>query len=144
MKFDKEDYEALHIDMTPLVDAIFAIILFLLVTSSFIDSLEQDLSIQLPTQGKAVKVTPPPTRPVVVNVRYMPGGKPYYHVENQPMTLAALTSNLSRAKVRNADQGVVIRGDRNVKWEHVAAVMGSCAQAGITKVSATVEIQEAR
>lgn len=142
MKFDREDYEALHIDMTPLVDAIFAIILFLLVTSSFIDSLEQDISIQLPTQSKAVKVTQPPTRPIVVNVRYMPGGKAYYHVENQPLTLAGLTTNLSRAKVRNADQSVVIRGDRNVKWEHVAAVMSCCAQTGITKVSATVEIEE--
>jgi len=34
----------------------------------------------------------------------------------------------------------VIRGARRVKWEHVAGVMSCCAQAGITKVSATVEI----
>jgi len=142
MKFNRDDFEALHIDMTPLVDAIFAIILFLLVTSSFIDSMEQDLSIELPTQGKAVKVTQPPARPIVVNVRYMPGGQALYHVENQPLTLASITSNLSRAKIRNADQNVVIRGDKNVKWEHIAAVMGCCAQAGITKVSATVEIAE--
>ena len=65
-------------------------------------------------------------------------------LENQPMTLSSLTVNLSRAKVRNRDQSVVIRGDRNVKWEHVAAVMGSCAHAGISKVSATVEIRENR
>ena len=58
------------------------------------------------------------------------------------MTLPALTVNLSRARVRNKDQAVVIRGDRNVKWEHIAAVMGCCAQAGITRVAATVEIRE--
>jgi biopolymer transport protein ExbD len=77
-----------------------------------------------------------------VNVRNLPGGKPYYHVENEPMTIPALTVNLSRARIKNADQAVVIRGDRNVKWEHIAAVMGCCAQAGITKVSATVVILE--
>jgi biopolymer transport protein ExbD len=44
--------------------------------------------------------------------------------------------------VRNKDQAVVIRGDRRVKWEHVAAVMSCCADAGISKVSATVEIGE--
>jgi biopolymer transport protein ExbD len=144
MKFDREADEAMAIDMTPLVDCIFAIILFLLVASSFVDSLEQDLAIELPTQGKVVKVKAPPARPVVVNVRYLPGGKAYYHVENEPMTLSALTVNLSRAKIRNRDQSVVIRGDRNVKWEHIAAVMSSCAQAGITKVSATVEVREGK
>jgi biopolymer transport protein ExbD len=142
MKFDREVWEPLNVDMTPLVDCIFAIILFLLVVSSVVESMEQDLSIDLPTQGKELKVKTPPPRPVVVNVRVLPGGKPYYHVENEHMTLPALTTNLSRAKIRNADQAVVIRGDRNVKWEHIAAVMGCCAQAGITKVSATVEIKE--
>jgi biopolymer transport protein ExbD len=142
MKFDKETWEPLAVDMTPMVDCIFAIILFLLVVSSVVQSMEQDLSVDLPKQGKELKVKAPPARPIVVNVRVLPGGKPYYHVENQQMTLPALTTNLSRAKVRNADQAVVIRGDRNVKWEHVAAVMGCCAQAGITKVSATVEIKD--
>ncbi len=142
MKFDKEADEALAIDMTPLVDAIFAIILFLLVCSSFVESMEQDMSIELPTQGKALKVKAPPSRPIVVNVRNLPGNKPYYHVENEPMTLPKLTNNLSMAQQRNKDQAVVIRGDRNCKWEHIAAVMGCCAQAGITKISATVEVHE--
>jgi biopolymer transport protein ExbD len=142
LKFNREPDEAMTIDMTPLVDCIFAIILFLLVTSSFVEAIEQDLSIELPKQSKAVKTVSPPTRPIVVNVRYMPGGKAFYHVENEPMSLSALTVNLSRARVRNRDQAVVIRGDRNVKWEHVAAVMSCCAQVGISKVSATVEVQE--
>ena len=144
MKFNKDPDESMSIDMTPLVDCIFAIILFLLVCSSFLEAIEQDLAVDLPKQGKAVKVAAPPSRPIVVNVRYLPGGKAFYHVENQPMSLAALTANLSRAKVRNRDQSVVIRGDRNVKWENIAAVMGCCAQVGITKVAATVEVVEAR
>ena len=114
MRFEKEAWEPLSIDMTPLVDCIFAIILFLLVTSSFIDAMEQDLSIELPTQGQAVKAKAPPARPLVVNVRYLPGGKAYYHVENEPQTLPSLTVQLSRAKVRNRDQEVIIRGDRMV------------------------------
>ena len=142
MKFDKEPYEALSIDMTPLVDAIFAIILFLLVASSFVDSMEQDLTIDLPTTGKELKVKAVPSKPIVVNIRNLPGGKPYYHVENQPKTLAEIRNNLSLARINNRDQAVVIRGDRNVKWEHVAAVMSCCAEAGITKVSATVAVQD--
>ena len=142
MKFKGiEDEEEMRINLDPMIDCVFLLIIFFLVTTSFI-KLEQDLAINLPVQSRELRVKTPPARPIVVNVRYLPGGKAYYHVENERMTLPALTVNLSRARVRNRDQAVVIRGDRNVKWEHVAAVMGCCAQAGVTKVSATVEIRE--
>ncbi len=142
MKFrGVDDEEEMRINMDPMIDCVFQLILFFLVTTSFI-RLEQDLSINLPIHSKELKIKTPPARPVVVNVKNLPGGKAYYHVENERISLPALTINLSRARVRNKDQAVVIRGDRNVKWEHVAAVMSCCAQAGITKVSATVEIRE--
>jgi biopolymer transport protein ExbD len=136
-----EAEEELKINLDPMIDCVFQLILFFLVTTSFI-KLEQDLSINLPIQSREMKVKAPPARPVVVNVKYMEGGKPVYTVENEKLTLPALTVNLSRARVRNKDQTVIIRGDRRVRWEHVAAVLGCCAQAGISKVSATVEISQ--
>jgi biopolymer transport protein ExbD len=141
MKTLIEAEETMHVDMTPLVDAIFAIILFLLVVSSYVESTEQDISINLPTMSRQLKLVKTPSRPIVVNVRYRPGGEAYYHVENERMSVSALTVNLTRAYLRDKEQSVVIRGDRNVKWDHVAKVMTCCAQAGITKVSATVEVQ---
>lgn len=142
MKFKGiEDEEELRINLDPMIDCVFLLIIFFLVTTSFI-KLEQDLSINLPVYSRQLRVKKPPPRPIVVNVRYLPGGKAYYHVDNERMSLPALTVNLSRARVRNKDQAVVIRGDRGVKWEHIAAVMGCCAQAGITRVAATVEIRE--
>jgi len=133
--------EELDINLNPMIDCVFLLIIFFLVTTSFI-KLEQDLSIRLPVHSREIQVKKPPARPIIVNVKYMPGGRTFYHVENEKMSLPALTVNLSRARIRNKDQSVVIRGDRRVKWEHVAAVMGCCAQAGIVKVFATVEIQE--
>ena len=146
MKFQGiDDEDELRINMDPRIDCVFQLILFFLVTTAFI-RLEQDLSINLPVQSRELKVKPPPARPVVVNVRYAidEKGRPsfYYHIENERISLPALTINLSRAKVRNKDQAVIIRGDRNVKWEHIAAVMSRCAQAGLSKVSATVEVRE--
>jgi biopolymer transport protein ExbD len=138
-----EEEEELQVNLNPLIDCVFLLIIFFLVATSFI-KLEQDLTIHLPVQSRELKVKAPPARPIVVNVRYLPGGQAYYHVENERMSLPALTVNLSRARARNKDQAVVIRGDRRVRWEHVASVMGCCGQAGITKVSATVEITEER
>jgi biopolymer transport protein ExbD len=137
-----EAEESMRIDMTPMVDAIFAIILFLLVVSSYVESVEQDININLPTMSQSIKVVKSPSRPIVVNVRYLPGGEAYYHVENERLSRSALAVNLKRAQLRDKDQAVVIRGDRNVKWDHVAGVMTACAQARITKVSATVEVDQ--
>jgi biopolymer transport protein ExbD len=139
--FIREGNEGYSLNITPLIDVMFLLIIFLLTTTAIIQ-LEQDLTIDLPKQSKQLKTKAPPARPIVVNVRYLPGGRASYRVENEPMSLSELTGNLSRAKVHNRDQSVVIRGDRNVKWEHIAAVMGCCGQVGITKVAATVEIRE--
>ena len=144
LNFDSEsdhEEEGSGIRMEPMIDCVFLLIIFFLTTTAFIP-LEQDLQINLPTMSEEVRVKAPPTRPIVVNVRYLPGGKAYYHVDNEKITLPALTVQLSRAHLRNKDQGVVIRGDRNVKWDQIAAVMACTAQAGITKVSATVEVDE--
>ncbi|MDA0323766.1 MAG: biopolymer transporter ExbD [Verrucomicrobia bacterium] len=141
MRFTKDQYEEIRINMDPMIDCIFLLIIFFLATTAFI-KLEQDLSINLPTMSEKLKVKEPPPAPVIVNVRFLPGGKAFYHVNNERMSVTALTISLTRAKVRNSEQAVVIRGDKNVKWDHVARVMASCAQAGITKVSATVEVEE--
>jgi biopolymer transport protein ExbD len=141
MRFTKEQYEEIRINMDPMIDCVFLLIIFFLATTVFI-KLEQDLSIDLPTMSEKLKIKKPPPAPIIVNVRFLPGGKAFYHVNNERMSVTALTISLTRAKVRNPEQAVVIRGDKNVKWDHVARVMASCAQAGVTKVSATVEVEE--
>lgn len=142
MKFFDEGWEEeVRINMDPMIDCVFLLIIFFLTTTAFI-KLEQDLSIQLPTMSQKLQVKKPPTAPIVVNVRFLPGGNAYYHVNNEKMSLSALTVNMMRARMRNKDQSVVIRGDKNVKWDHIAKVLACCAQAGITKVSATVEVEE--
>ena len=142
IQFLREEFQEdeMRIMMEPMIDCVFLLIIFFLTTTTFI-KLEQDLSINLPTMSQRIK-TKVPSRPIVVNVRYLPGGKAYYHVDNEPITLPALTVNLSRARMRDSEQPVVIRGDKQVIWDQIAAVMACCAQAGITKVSATVEVRE--
>ncbi len=144
MRFQRNgDDESMSINLTPMIDCIFLLIIFFLVTASIVP-LEQDLSIELPVHSRRLQVKKPPAPPIVVNVRLLPRGRAEYRVDNETMSLAALAVNLSRARIHNRDCAVVIRGDRNVRWEHVAAVMSRCAQAGITNVSATVEIRETR
>jgi biopolymer transport protein ExbD len=139
----KEPFEPLHIDMTPMVDAIFAIILFLVATSSIVESLEQDLSIDLPKMSKTARPDPKVGAAVIVNVR-LKEGKAEYHIENQVMTINAIQNYLSKKRMINKDQMVVIRGDRYVKWNDIANVLKAAADSGISKLSATYEVLETR
>ena len=114
-----EDEEEMRVNLDPMIDCVFLLIIFFLVTTAVI-KLEQDLSIKLPVQSRELNVKKPPARPIVVNVRFLPGGKAFYHVENEPMSLPALTVNLSRARIHNADQAVIIRdgGDPKGRLEN--------------------------
>lgn len=144
LHFDTEGEDADDtpvIRMEPMIDCVFLLIIFFLTTTAFIP-LEQDLSINLPTMSEELRVKSPPARQIVVNVRYAPGGAASYVVDNEPRTLAALKQNFSRAQLRNPDQRVVVRGDKRVKWDQIATVMGAAAEAGITKVSASLEVRE--
>ena len=141
MKFQRED-DALSIDMTPLVDCIFAIILFLLVASSFVEGMEQDLSITLPSTGRELKVKAAPAKPIVVNVRNLPGGQAQYRYDNEPISLNGLKVVMSKRKEFERDPSVVIRGDENVQFKHVAKVLDCCGEAGVTKISMAVRIAE--
>lgn len=140
MTFDREPYEPMPIDMTPLVDGIFAIILFLLVISSVVAAIEQDLSVSLPTMGRA-SIKAPPSRPIVINVRNK-GGVPDYRIENQSMSLSAVRGYVSDRRGSNRSQIVSIRGDRNLKWEHMAGVMRVCAEVGITNMLIAYEVTD--
>jgi biopolymer transport protein ExbD len=109
-----------------------------------VEQMEQDISIELPTCGKIIAAKAPPAPPVVVNVRALPPlGRPVYSVGGETLSLLDLQQRLTWQRMQRKEQAsVVVRGDKNVRWEHIAVVLAFCARAGITKVSATFEILE--
>ena len=124
MKFDQQGQDEARLDLTPMIDCIFQLVLFFLVTSTFI-KMEQDRSVELPTAGKT-DVQNVVSDPIVISVRYLPGGGASFHVvaqQQEAMRLGELTRLLSLAAGRNSQQAVNIRGDRNVRFQHVAEVL---------------------
>ena len=66
MRFTKEQYEEVRINMDPMIDCVFLLIIFFLATTAFI-KLEQDLSINLPTMSEQLKVKKPPAAPIALS-----------------------------------------------------------------------------
>ena len=131
-----------RIEMTPMIDCVFQLLLFFLVTSHFNEEAraltEGELSAILPEAAAAMPMVTKP-REMIINVdnqgRYIVGGQE--HTETQ------LANLLRRAQIDNpGGQSVIIRGDERVDWKHVARVMGLCNQANISDYRVAVVPQD--
>jgi biopolymer transport protein ExbD len=121
------------LDLTPMMDMVFNLLIFFMVVSQFANE-ERDLKVQLPDGSQAMPLTAKP-REIFVNIDK--DGR--YFVRSQQVTFEALGQLLMQAALNNpASQSVVIRADRRAAWDHVAAAMRLCNQAGIRDYSAAL------
>ncbi len=125
-------------NMTPMIDVVFLLIIFFLV-SSHLAQQEVQLELDLPEAGSGQRPAEEEARRVVVNVlpqeqpagRIMVGGRLMHSDE-----LAELVRYESRRVGRQLE--VRIRADRKVPYRVVEPVMVACAEAGVWKVTFAV------
>jgi biopolymer transport protein ExbD len=119
------------IDMTPIIDCVFQLLLFFLVASRFEEEsrtgTEGELAAELPSAAEAMPLVAKP-REVIVNVNRQ--GR--FIVSSQALSEPDLAALFHRAVTDNPGrQTVLIRGDERANWKYVARVMSLCNQAGI-------------
>lgn len=119
------------LDMTPLIDCVFQLLLFFLVASHFEEQArmtnEGELEAALPEATAAMPMTMKPQE-LIVNINAL--GQFYIggNLETEP----ALAQRLQQAQLNNpGNQSVVIRGDESADWKYIARVMSLCNQARI-------------
>lgn len=117
------------IDITPLVDIMFTLIIFFLATSTF-EREERDVKVNLPDAAESQTISDAP-KLLVINVRE--DGS--YHMVNRQLTLPELQQAVIDAHQAKPDQKVLIRGDRQALHGHVAAAVFACKSAGINEAN---------
>jgi biopolymer transport protein ExbD len=121
------------LSITPLIDVVFLLLIFFLVSSRFAEE-ERELDLNLPSVTEALPATIQPEE-IVINVdkegRYYIGGA-FRQVEQ-------VEQLLRRAQTNNPlSQTVVIRADRTTDWEPVAVAISLCKKVGINEFTATM------
>ena len=126
---DSDEHENFQLNLTPLIDVVFLLLIFFMVATSFLDP-EKEINIDLPQaqSGEALSETPDE---LVINV--LKDGR--LIVSGGELDRAGLKSALLRAARVNPETPVTIRGDRQVAHEHVVQVMDACGLAGLTNLS---------
>jgi biopolymer transport protein ExbD len=124
----------LNFNMTPMIDVVFLLIIFFLV-SSHLARQEVQMPLPLPTASSGERPVETAVRRVTINVlsdgRLMFAGKPV-EVEQLPERLAVARSEAG------ADLEIRIRSDRTVAYQHVEPILLACARTGIWNVAFAV------
>jgi biopolymer transport protein ExbD len=132
LKTHQEDIPA--INLTPMIDIVFQLIIFFMVGARFTD-LERSVDLTVPQVSDVAALTPAPEKRVI-NV-YRDGR---IDLDRQPLTISQLTHELSSARRQYSELGVVVRGDAEGPFQNVAAVLTACRQAGISEMGISVRL----
>jgi biopolymer transport protein ExbD len=138
MPFKTEAMEEPHINLTPLVDVVFNLLLFLMLATRFAadDDAERKFDVQLATASNAKALTTLPDE-LVVNV----AANGQITLNGKPRKLDELETDLIAAKKNYAEQAVLIRGEGDGRYQNVIDVLAACDRAKINSVSLPVRLR---
>ncbi|MEO0972355.1 MAG: biopolymer transporter ExbD [Pseudomonadota bacterium] len=133
MKLRASSAEAPDVNLTPLIDVVLLLLIFFMVSTSFIE--ETELSIQLP-EASLEEATPPASSiEIAVSAAggYFVNGKAL--VNDQPRTLRrALEQELAGSFDDLSRIAVVVRADANSSHQSVVTALDVAARIGLTRV----------
>lgn len=113
------------IEMTPMIDMVFLLLIFFLVATSFRQT-EREMQIALPIASASAPISTL-LREFVINV----DGPGDIFVGGRRVTAENLNVMITEAVVANPQQKVTVRGDRNTAYANVVTVLDICKAAGI-------------
>ena len=140
MRISNPDSDQRKLNLTPLIDVVFLLLIFFMVSTTF--EKQAKLKIELPEASQ--QPTTSASEELVISISQ----KGVFFVNNNELVNAqvkTLRNALERIAGDQRDQSVIIRADANVAHKHVVMAMDVLGQLGFEKVSmATTQSTEAQ
>ncbi len=127
------------LNMTPMIDIVFLLIIFFMVGTKFteLSESEQTIPLNVPKISKAGAMSPAPKKKVI-NV-FKSGS---ITLDNHPVSIPELTQQLTHAHKQYNKLGVIVRGDGEGNFQRVASVLGAVREAGISDMGISVRLNQ--
>ena len=124
MKLRKKESEGIAVDMSPMIDMVFLLLIFFIVASQIID---EKKPVEIPS---AVYAKVPEDETGRFELTVTTAGDLF--VRNDPVSLDELKTRLEPELEFNPKLRVVIRADENLKYKVTEELMAACAEVGAT------------
>lgn len=122
------------LNLTPMIDVVFLLIIFFMVGTKFTE-LERKLGLEVPEVSEIKTLTPAPERRVI-NV-FNDG---HIELDRETVTVQELVQRLAQAQAEYSELGVLVRGDAEGAFQNVATVLGACREAGVSDMGISVRL----
>lgn len=136
MRFRRRKEEALELQLLPLIDVVFLLLIFFLMGTTFIELLDK-LDIQLPPSKVA-------SRQERRNNLLEMSATGEIYLNGASVSMDELERSLERISRGKGSKTVVIKADRRVSHGDVVQVMGQCQKVGLLDIAiaALLEVTE--
>lgn len=125
-KMLQEQDEREEIDMTPMLDVVFILLIFFIVTASFVK--EAGIDVNRPEAATAVKKER-------ANILVAISDKGDIWINKRKVDVRTVQANIERLKAENPQGTVVIQADKKATTDTLIKVMDSARAAGVFDVS---------
>jgi biopolymer transport protein ExbD len=115
-----------QIDLTPMLDVVFIMLIFFIVTATFIK--QTGIDVQRPDALTAQKK---PTVSVLVAI----SEKGDIWIDKKRVDASAVRAEIERLHAENPKGGMVIQADRGAKYEKLKGVLDAARAAGLVEVA---------
>jgi len=125
MDFVRPKRHSIGIDMAPLIDCVFLLLIFFMLSSSF---LQPSIPLQLP---KSTSTEMPEPNRIVISI----DDAGHMFVNSDPADIHSLGQQLTAAANGDTEQVILFRGDRSIRYELFMDVVTATRSAGFQKLS---------
>ncbi|MYE24228.1 MAG: biopolymer transporter ExbD [Gammaproteobacteria bacterium] len=130
-RFTGRDEES-DINLTPMLDVVFIMLIFFIVTATFIKQAGIDVR-----RPEAETDQQKPTVSVLIAIS--PGGDIW--IDKKRVDPEAVRAHIERLHAENPRGGIVVQADRESTFEKLKAVLDAARAAGVTEVAVSTEEQ---
>ena len=132
MRFRREEEDSFGFEMTPMIDVVFLLLIFFMVSTVFVD-FSRKMDINLPTSKSSVIDESTKTLGIEMSKdkKIFLGGK--------PLTLLGLETTLAKMEFKGKKPSALIRADKSLPYGDVIQVMGLLQKKGIPDISVAVK-----
>lgn len=130
MKFERQLNEEVSVNLTPLIDVVFLLLIFFMVTTTF--TRDTNLLINLPeASGELMDVSPEQIEVMVAqNGSYAVNGRGLVNTQ-----LSTLMDAIEEMSGGDRSLPVIITADANTSYQSVVTVMDAVAQLGFSQLN---------
>ncbi|MFO0903925.1 MAG: biopolymer transporter ExbD [Pirellulales bacterium] len=122
------------LNLTPMIDVVFNLIIFFMVGTRFA-AVEQKLDVKVPQVSDIGATSATPAK---FTVHVLRDGA--ILLDKDPVSPELLAERLRAARRTSRDVSVVVRGDGEGAFQHVAGVLAACRKAGVSDLGISVRL----